>query len=489
MTVPYLCSRRHWLHSSSFGLAGIAAAMLLNEEGLLAEEGPLRMAKPDLEPRVFDLTPKQPNFEPKAKAMISMFMIGGPSQIDMFDPKPELVKLDGKEFPGEVQYDNPAQASRMVMGPQWPFAPRGQSGTEMSDLIPHMAEIADEMTLIRSMQTNVNNHFPSMYALITGMGVPGRASLGSWLTYGLGSVSQELPAFVALTHPWGLPVNAGDNWSNGSLPSIYQGTVVRPKEPRILNLDPPDHLRGAAQAAQLDFLKRFNAAHLEQHPSENDLAARMASYELAAKMQLAAKEAFDISKETEETHRMYGIDQDVTRDYGTRCLIARRLVERGVRFVQIFNNGQSWDHHDSIISQLPARCKEIDRPAMALVKDLKQRGLLDTTIVHWGGEMGRLPVIQVPPGGNAKEKVGRDHNTFGFSQWVAGGGFKAGYCHGKTDEFSHRAIEGVIQHHEWLATVLHQFGLDHSLLRYKSGAQEFSLVQSPTARVATELLA
>ncbi len=486
---PKLCSRRHWMHSSAFGLAGVAAATLLEHDGLLADEPANRMIKPDLETRTFDLLDKQPHFEPKAKAMISMFMIGGPSQIDLFDPKPELKKLDGKEFPGEVQYDNPAQASRMVMGPQWNFAPRGACGMQLSDLIPHMAEIADDMTLIRSMQTNVNNHFPSMNALISGMGVPGRASLGSWLTYALGSVSQELPAFVALTHPWGMPVNGGDNWNNGGLPSIYQGTVVRPKEPRILNLDPPEHLRGAAQTAQLEFLKQFNTAHLESHPNENDLSARIASYDLAAKMQLEAKEAFDISQETEETHKLYGIDQDMTRDYGTRCLIARRLIERGVRFVQIFNNGQSWDHHDAIIANLPQRCQEIDRPAMALVQDLKRRGLLDSTIVHWGGEMGRLPVIQVPPSGNAKEKVGRDHNTYGFSMWVAGGGFKAGHCHGQTDEFSHRAVEGIIQHHDWLATVLHQFGLDHTRLRYKSGAGELSLVQSPTARIATELLA
>jgi hypothetical protein len=360
---------------------------------------------------------------------------------------------------------------------------------EMSDLIPNMCEIADEMTLIRSMQTNVNNHLPSMYALNSGVGVGGSPSLGSWLTYGLGSVSQELPAFVALTHPSGLPLIGGENWTNGGLPSIYQGTVVRPKEPRILNLDPPEHLKGRAQAEQLAFLQQFNASHLAKHPNENDLAARMSSYELAAKMQLAAKDAFDISKETEDTHKMYGIDKEVTRDYGTRCLIARRLVERGVRFVQIFNNGQSWDHHDSIVTNLPKRCDEIDRPAAALVKDLKQRGLLDTTIVHWGGEMGRLPTIQVPPSGSTREKVGRDHNTYGFSMWVAGGGFKSGYVHGKTDDFSHYAIEGIVQHHDWLATVLHLFGLDHAQLRYKTGVGDLRLVQSAAARIAKELLA
>lgn len=485
-----LCSRRHWLHSSSFGLAGLAATMLMQEDGILfGNEQPSQLDKPDLGPQSYDLLPKEPHFAPKAKAMISMFMIGGPSQIDLFDPKPELTKRDGQQFSGTLQQDNIAQASREIMKPLWKFEPRGQCGMELSELVPHLAEIADDITLIRSMQTNVNNHFPSLYALNSGIGVAGRPSMGSWLTYALGAVSQELPAYVALTHPNGMPIVGGDCWTNAGLPSLFQGTVVRPTEPRILNLDPPAHLKGRPQEEQLAFLKKFNTQHLSENPFENDLGARISSYELAAKMQLAAKEAFDISKETEDTIKMYGIDQDVTRDYGTRCLIARRLVERGVRFVQILNEGQSWDHHDSISSALPIRCREIDKPAAALVKDLKQRGLLDSTIVHWGGEMGRLPVIQVPPGGSSRDKVGRDHNTYGFSMWVAGGGFKSGYVHGKTDEFSHYAIEGTIQHHDWLATVLHLFGLDHNKLKYRTGAGELSLVQSPTARVANELFA
>lgn len=485
--LPPVCSRRHWLCSSAFSLSGVAAAHLLRNDGLLADDASL--AKPNLEPQNFDLLPKAPHHAPRAKAMISMFMIGGPSQIDMFDPKPELMKLDGKDFPGEVSYDNPAQASRQVMGPQWAFSPRGQCGMELSDLIPEMASIADDITLIRSMQTGINNHIPSMYALNTGMGTRGRAVLGSWLLNALGSESQELPAFVALTHPHGLPLIGGENWTNGALPSLYQGTVVRPQEPRILNLDPPAFLRGEPQVAQLALLDQINAAHLAEHPSESDLQARMASYALAAKMQLAAKEAFDISQETEATHRLYGIDQEKTRDYGTRCLIARRLVERGVRFVQIFNNGQSWDHHDSILTALPERCREIDKPAAALVIDLKQRGLLDSTIVQWGSEMGRLPVIQIPPGGNTREKVGRDHNTYGFSQWVAGGGFKAGYVHGATDEFSHRAVEGIVSHHDWLATILHLFGLDHQRMRFRSGPRDIRLVENESAAVQTDLLA
>jgi len=482
-----LCSRRHWLNWSAFNLGVVAASQLLKSDGLLAGEAGL--SKPELEPVHYDLLPKQPHFAPKAKAMISMFMIGGPSQIDMFDPKPELVKYDGKDYPGDVSYDNAAEASRLIMGPQWKFAPRGQCGMELSDLIPKMSEIADDITLIRSMHTGINNHVPSMFALSTGVGVRGRPTFGSWLLNALGSETQELPAYVALTHPSGLPLMNAENWANGSLPSIYQGTMVRAKEPRILNLDPPSYLQGDPQKNQLQLLDQLNAAHLEEHPGESDLQARIASYALAAKMQLAAKDAFDVSQESEATHRMYGITEEVTRDYGTRCLIARRLVERGVRFVQIFNNGQSWDHHGSIIPDLPKRCEEIDQPAAALVKDLKQRGMLDSTIVHWGGEMGRLPVIQVPTTGNAREKIGRDHNTFGFSTWVAGGGFRGGYVHGKTDDFSHHAVEDIVTHHDWLATILHLFGLDHKQLAFRSGTRDLKLVESDTAKIQTKLFA
>lgn len=483
-----LCSRRHLLESAGFGLAGVAATLLLRQDGLLAADNNL-LKPPMLEPQSFDLLPKQPPREGKAKAMISMFMIGGPSQMDMFDPKPELIKRDGQDYSAEVVFDNAAESSRKLMGPISKFRPRGKCGMEMSDLVSHMGEIADEITLIRSMHSDVNNHLPAMYALNTGAGVRGRATLGSWITKSLGSESQELPAFVALTHPDGMPLMGSENWANGPLPSLYQGTVVRPTEPRMLNLDPPKMFAGRPQANQLQLIESFNRSHLKNHPGENDLAARIASYQLAARMQTSAKEAFDIASEDAKTIEMYGINDPVTRDYGTRCLIARRLVERGVRFVQIFNNGQSWDHHEGILQQLPIRCAEIDKPAAALVKDLKQRGMLDETIVQFTGEMGRLPVIQIPSGDEPMKRVGRDHNTFGFSQWVAGGGFKVGHVHGKTDDFSHHAIEGVVTHHDWLATVLHQFGLSHDQVHFKVGTREVSLVENTSANVILELLA
>ena len=481
-----LCSRRHLLQSTAYGLSALGATWLLRGDGLLAEERP---RQPLLEPPAFDLTPKQPPRTARATAMISMFMMGGPSQIDMFDPKPELTKRNGEQFVGDIRFDNAAQASRQIMGPQWQFRPRGKCGMLISDLMPHVGQIADEITLIRSMHSAVNNHFPGFFALNTGAGVAGRATLGSWLVYALGSESQELPAYVALTHPSGLPIIGGDSWTNGGLPSLYQGTVVRAKEPRMFNLEAPGHLQGDVQQRQLEFLEQLNREHAERFPFEDELQARLATYGLAAKMQLSAQEAFDISSESEATHRLYGIDQSVTRDYGTRCLIARRLVERGVRFVQIFNNGQSWDHHSSIKTELPKRCQEIDQPAAALVIDLKQRGLLDSTLVHWGGEMGRLPTIQVPVGSTSQDVVGRDHNTYGFSMWVAGGGLKGGYVHGATDDFSHHAVEDVVTNHDWLATVLHQFGLDHQQLRFRAGTRDLALVEQPTAQVVTKLLA
>jgi len=483
-----LCSRRHLLHSSAFGLSWLGAAWLMQQDGLLADDA-AALAKPELEPTVHDLLPKATARPPRATAMISMFMIGGPSQIDLFDPKPELAKRTGETFTGNLKFDNAAQASREILGPAWRFRPQGQCGMEISELLPHLATVADEITLIRSMHTAVNNHLPGIYALNTGAGVGGRATLGSWLLKSLGSESQELPAFVALTDPRGLPLIGGENWTSGPLPSMYQGTVVRPKEPRILNLDPPAVLKGAPQQAQLDFLHQFNRQHLRRHPLAGELESRIASYELAARMQRAANEAFDLSAETQATLRMYGVDREPTRDYGTRCLIARRLVERGVRFVQIFNQGQSWDHHSSILTELPKRCEEIDQPAAALVADLKQRGMLDSTLVHWGGEMGRLPVIQIPVSADGRQRVGRDHNTYGFSMWTAGGGLKRGCVLGKTDEFAHYAVEDVVTHHDWLATVLQLFGLDHREVTFRAGPRRISLVENPDAQVVTKIIA
>jgi Protein of unknown function (DUF1501) len=476
---PTACnSRRHFLAQQGLGLGTLALTWLLKQDGLLANP-----AKPDLEQRTFDLQPKQPQQPPRARAMISMFMQGGPSHLDLFDPKPELVKRHLTNFVGDIKYDNAAQSSAKLFAPPWKFAPHGRCGMELSELLPHLATVTDDITLVRSSQTGVNNHGQSLCALHCGRTTAGRPSLGSWLTYGLGTESQNLPAFVVLTDPGGLPVLGTDLWSNGWLPSLYQGTVVRPREPRIANLDPPPALAGAPQQRQLDYLAQLNRRHLDEHRGETDLAARIASYELAARMQTAAKEALDLSQESAATHRLYGLDDDKTRDFGARCLIARRLVERGVRFVQIYTGTQQWDHHGGITKALPAACLKIDQPSAGLIKDLKSRGLLESTLVHWGGEMGRLPVVQ------NEQNIGRDHNTYGFSMWLAGGGIKAGHVHGATDEFGHKAVENVVHHYDYHATLLHLFGLDPQHLVFTRPGGPGSLLDGQSGRVVREILA
>lgn len=473
--------RRDVLSSATFGFGSLALSWMLQQDRLLAAP-----VKPSLDKPTYDLTPKATPLPAKATAMISLFMQGGPSHIDLFDPKPELNRLDGQKFTGDIKYDNAAQASAKILGCPWKFEKHGECGADVSELLPYQARIVDDLTIVRSMHTGVNNHGQSIDALNTGRAVGGRASLGSWMAYGLGAESQNLPAFIALTDPDGIPVLGVQNWSNGFLPSLYQGTVIRPREPRILNLDPPAALRGAPQDAYLGYLRELNRDHLSRHPGELDLEARMASYELAARMQSAAKEAVDISQETAATHELYGLNEPETKEFGTRCLIARRLIERGVRFVQVFTRNQFWDHHGSIRTSLPKACQKIDRPSAALVTDLKQRGLLDSTVVHWGGEMGRLPVVQNDAG---PEKVGRDHNTYGFTQWMAGGGFKGGCVYGQTDEFGHHAVENIVTHSDYHATLLHLFGLDPEKLTYLRNRQEVSLIDKQPAKIVHDILA
>jgi hypothetical protein len=352
----------------------------------------------------------------------------------------------------------------------------------MSELVPHLAGVVDDLTLDRSMHTGVNNHGQSINALNTGRILKGRPVLGSWLTYGLGAETQNLPAYVALTDPGGSPVLGVDNWSNGWLPAIYQGTVVRPREPRILNLNAPPEFAGGVQRRYLSFLNRLNREHAATRPGEHDLQARIASYELAAKMQSSATEALDITKETRATHRLYGLDDPATKEYGERCLIARRFVERGVRFVQVFTRRQYWDHHGNIRNSLPGSCKKVDKPSAALITDLKQRGLLDTTVVHWGGEMGRLPVIQ------NEKSIGRDHNTYGFSSLFAGGGFRGGYVHGATDDFGHHAVKDVVNHYDYHRTLLHLFGLDPDRLTFRRNNREQTLLDGQPGKIVGALL-
>lgn len=478
MSLVDLRTRRQFLAQNAMGIGSVALAWLMQQDKLL---GAPHLPRAD---RAFDMTAKPPQAAPRARAMISLFMHGGPSHVDLFDPKPELSKRSGSDYPGEVVYSFANRASKKLFGTPWKFDRHGQCGTEISELLPHLAKIVDDVAVIRSMHTDINGHESSIWYMNTGKSQPGRPALGSWLTYGLGSESQDLPAYVVLSDPDGHPVDGVRNWSNGWLPPLFQGTVIRPREPRILNLDPPAHLRGARQQQNLALLADLNARHLARHPGEADLEARIASYELAARMQTAAKEALDISGESEATKKLYGLDNPTTAEYGTRCMIARRLVERGVRFVQLFLGGQPWDNHQDIRNSLPNICRRTDQPSAALVQDLKARGLLDSTLVHWGGEIGRLPVTE-----GDGDKCGRDHNGQGFSMWLAGGGIKGGIAYGQTDEFGHRAAVDPVSPNDYQATLMHLFGMDHNKLSYHYNGQEQKLTDNRPSRVVQEILA
>lgn len=474
----HFLSRRRFLARNALGIGSVALATLLNEEGLLAKPPELRDQPPT------DVLPRTPHFTPQATAMISLFMHGGPSHMDLLDPKPELSRLDGTDYPGEVKFSFVNRASKKLMGSRWKFSQHGESGTPVSELLPHFAEIVDDACVIRSMHTGFNGHEVSIRYFHNGVPATlGRPTIGSWLTYALGSESRDLPAYMVLVDPGGPPVDGTHNWTNGFMPPLFQGTVLRPTEPRILNLNPPARLKGTLQERNLDFLAELNRRHLERHPGEADLDARIASYELAARMQTAASEALDLSQETEATQKMYGLDDPATKEYGARCLLARRLVERGVRFVQLFLGGQPWDNHTNISSALPNICRRTDKPTAALVKDLKQRGLLETTLVHWGGEIGRLPVVE----GEAA-KGGRDHNGQGFTMWLAGGGVKSGMTFGETDEFGHHAVTDKVTPNDYQATLMHLFGLDHAKVAYLQNGQERLLTNGRECRVVREIL-
>ena len=474
-------SRREFLTNNALGVGGIALAHLLQQERLLATP-----PKPALARESFDLQLRTPPHRPQVNAMISLFMHGGPSHMDLTDPKPVLSKYNGTQYTEHVGFSSIKRATKVLMGSPFQFRQHGQCGTELSELLPHTAKIVDDICLIRSMHTGHNGHEVSIRYWQNGIAsVLGRPTLGAWLTYALGSESQELPAYMVLTDPGGPPVDTVHNWANGWMPSLYQGTVLHPREPRIFNLQPPAHLQGDLQRQNLDFLARLNRKHAQRLPGESDLESRIASYELAARMQTSAAEALDISGETRETLQLYGIDRPQSKEYGTRCLIARRLIERGVRFVQLFLDHQPWDNHHGIHKNLTAICGSTDQPAAALVQDLKQRGLLETTLVHWGGEIGRLPVTE--DNGNPNN-VGRDHNGQGFSCWLAGGGIRGGMTFGQTDDFGHHAVVDKLTPNDIQATILHLFGLDHQQLAFLYNGRQQSLTNGHPCRVVTEIL-
>lgn len=471
-------NRRLALAQTGMGIGALALQWMLSQEA--KAKPPILKLVPNA-----DLKSREPHFQPKARAMISLFQHGGPSHIDLTDPKPELTKFHGSDYQGDIHFSFVNEASKKLFGSPFQFHPRGQCGTELSELLPRTAEVVDDICLIRSMHTGANGHEVSIRYFHGGIpGILGRPTFGSWITYALGSESQNLPAFMVLSDPGGHPVDGVTNWSSGFMPAMFQGTVLRPTEPRILNLNPPEHLAGSLQRQNLSLLQTLNQAYLVQQPNEVELEARIASYELAARMQTAATEALDISQETEATHRLYGLDDPKTRDYGTRCLLARRLVERGVRFVQLFHSGQPWDNHSNLKSTLKDICGKTDKPVAALVTDLKQRGMLESTLVHWGGEIGRLPVTQDH---GKPESAGRDHNGQGFSIWLAGGGIRGGMTYGATDEFGHKAVENVVTPNDFQATIMHLFGLNWEQVVYPHNNQSQIVTANRPTRIVKEI--
>jgi len=434
----------------------------------------------------YDLTAKQPHFAPKAQAVIHLFMNGGPSQVDLFDPKPALKKFAGtapsRDIVNQIEF---ADQIGVMMPSPFEFKRYGKCGMEMTELLPNMGTVVDEIAFIRSTYGEHFNHEPSLYLMHSGRTLPGRPSLGAWVTYGLGSVNQNLPAYVVLDDPKGLPINLTQNWQSGWLPPIYQGTRFRSEGLPLLNLKPPEDLPSPLVEAQRDLLRSLDEAHRTSRPGYGDLDARIASYELAARMQLSATDALDLSKETEATREMYGLNEEATQSYGRRCLMARRLVERGVRFVQIFIEGQIWDNHSDLEKSLKYCCGKTDKPIAALIRDLKQRGLLDSTLILWGGEFGRMPISQIRTGGTA----GRDHGPGGFTTWMAGGGVKGGTIHGATDEIGYKAVENRVSVHDFHATMLHLLGLRFRDLTFTRHSLPERLTDQYPARVVSEILA
>jgi uncharacterized protein DUF1501 len=484
-----LCSRRDFLARAGGGCGLLALAALLADEGLLAPAFAAETTTGSTgKARLNPLAAKNSHFPAKAKSVIWLFMNGGPSHVDTWQYKPELEKRDGQELAG---FDKNTGFFKEQVGPvmktPFQFARFGESGQWVSEIFPGMAQHVDDMAFIHSCYTNSNNHSPALFMINTGTTRMGLPSAGSWITYGLGSESLSLPAFVAMTDPLGrgLPKGYSQNWSAGILPSVYQGTWLKPQGEAIDNLSRPKDQGESQQRSALDLLAKLNKHQLEKNPQELELAARIESFELAYRMQMAAPEAIDVDREPEHIHKLYGIGEKRCDHFARQCLMARRLVERGTRFVQIYSGGmeneRSWDGHQNIKANHTQFAGETDTPIAGLLTDLKQRGLLNDTLVIWGGEFGRLPIVQ-------KGGTGRDHNPHAFTYWLAGGGVKGGVQHGATDEIGFKAVEDRVHVNDLHATILHLLGLDHTRLTYRYSGRDFRLTDV-AGHVVTDVLA
>ena len=415
-----------------------------------------------------------PHFPPKAKAVIFLFMYGGPSQVDTFDYKPKLYSLDGKTIAVKTRGRGGSRNQGRIVGPKWKFHPRGECGKMVSTLFPQVGSFVDDMAFVHSMYAESPIHGSAMFMMNSGRLTSGHPALGCWVNYALGSRNPDLPGFVVMLDDSGGPISGAKNWSSGYMPGIYQGVVVRTKGEPILNLKPPKSMQGGIQRRLLDHVRARNTMHLERHPGEPDLAARMASYELAYRMQTAAPEAFDWKSESDDTHSLYGIDNKRTFEFGHRCLLARRLVERGVRFIQIYSGGShndhNWDAHGDLVLNHNRHAGNTDRPIAGLLRDLKRTGLLDDTLVVWTGEFGRQPTAEYAEG------TGRDHNSYGFTLWMAGGGIKGGVSVGETDELGSAAVVDRYHVKNLHATILRQLGLDCNRVTFPFSGLDQSLV-------------
>jgi hypothetical protein len=482
--VPCGRTRRQFLWETGAGFTGVALAGLLGEEGFLARQA---VAADGVSKFVNPLAPKKPHFPGKAKSVIFLYMYGGPSHIDTFDHKPQMIGMDNKTIEVKTFGRGGHKNIGRIVEPRWKFKQYGQSGAWVSDLFPHLSTCVDDIAFIKSMTADSPIHGSAMLQMNTGKILSGSPCLGSWVNYGLGTVNQNLPGFVVMLDPRGGPISGAKNWSSGYMPASYQATVVRASGTPILDLKRPEGLSEGAQRRMLDTLQEYNGDHNLRRTDNSNLAARIASYELAFKMQASAPEATDLSKESEATKAMYGLDDPKTEVFGRQCLLARRMVERGVRFIQLYSGGNhtetTWDAHNDIIENHGLHAGETDKPIAGLLKDLKQRGMLEDTLIVWGGEFGRQPTAEYEKG------TGRDHNAYGFTMWMAGGGIKGGVSVGQTDELGSRAVEDPFHVKHLHATILHQMGMDPERLTYFYGGLNQKLVGVEGAEPIKQVIA
>jgi hypothetical protein len=475
-------TRREFLWETGCGFTGTALAGLLSADGFFG--GAARAA--GQEPHVNPLAPRRPHFPPKARACIFLFMYGGPSHVDTFDYKPELYRLDGRTIQVRTFGRGGRRNQGRIVGPRWQFKQYGQCGKWVSDLFPHLGGCVDDIAFIHSMYAESPQHGSAMLMMNSGRLLGGNPCLGSWATYGLGSENENLPGFVVMLDRSGGPISGAKNWSSGYMPAVYQGTVVRADGVPIHDLAPPAGMTPQVQRQLLDRLRLRNEAHLASRRDNTELSARIASYELAFRMQRHAPEAVDFAQETRETQALYGIDEPRTADFGRKCLLARRLVERGVRFIQVYSGGNhddyNWDAHTDMVRNHGRHAGNTDKPIAGLLRDLKRRGLLDSTLVVWGGEFGRSPTAEYAKG------TGRDHNSYGFTMWLAGGGVKGGISVGTTDELGSAAVTERLHVRNLHATVLHQMGLDPNRLSYFYGGLDQRLVGVEGAEPIRQIL-